>query len=939
MKSRLRSTQMDLVGFAGGVVKPLGKIELEVVFGDDGLFRTVMINFIVVRVPSPYNVIFGRTGVRALRAVSLTIHSMMKFPTPRGIVTLVTRSVVIVECQRLEKKQMVENGTSQKTLQEEEGPERVDLTDKLIKEVEEWVNAGIIRPVRYPTWIANPVLVKKADGSWRMCIDFKNLNSACPKDYYPLPDIDGKIESVVGFRYKCFLDAYKGYHQVQMAQEDEEKTAFYTDRDTYCYTNMPFGLKNAGATYQRLVDTAFQSQIGRNLEAYVDDMVIKSNDEKMLIADIAETFDNLRKINMKLNPKKCSFGVEEGKFLGYMVTSEGIRANPKKTKAIADMQSPRTLKEMQSLSGKLAALKRFLSRSAEKSLPFFETLKDITKENKDEYRWTESTEKAFQEMKQCIVGLPLLTTPGKEETLYVYLAAATEAVSVVLLTERKGKYFEAHPIKVITDQPLKQILNKAQASGKLGKYSVELGAYNIAYETRSAIKRQTLFTDGASNNKGSEAGLVLISPNGVEFTYALRLNFTSTNNEAEYEALLAGLRMAKKMNVRDIDVKVDLKLVASQINGSYVASNTSMIKYLATAKECIAGFRSFVIQNIPRNLNQKADIFSKLATHAFDHLTKKVMVEVLAERSTDRKEISAVVEEEEDNWMTPIIRCLPEGVWPEDKEERRALRMKINQYVLEEGVLFKKGYMVPMLRCVGPLQANYVIREIHMGSYGMHIGVRSVVAKAIRQGYYWPTMHMDARSVTQKCESCQVHAPVLRRPKTLMTSIMAQWPFYQWGMDILGPLPQASGKLKFVIVAIDYFTKWIEAKPLARIIRKDFVNDPFKGWLGSMNIKQMNTAVAHPQVNGLVERANKSLMKGIKERLGRERAGWVNELSNVLWAHRTSLKQSNGETPFSLTYGSEAVIPAKIGMPTHRTMMIKEDKNEDELRLNMDLLQ
>ncbi|GJU81869.1 reverse transcriptase domain-containing protein [Tanacetum coccineum] len=234
--------------------------------------------------------------------------------------------------------------------------------------------------------------------------------------------------------------------------------------------------------------------------------------------------------------------------------------------------------------------------------------------------------------------------------------------------------------------------------------------------------------------------------------------------------------------------------------------------------------------------------------------------------------------------------------------------MKINQYVLEEGVLFKKGYLVPMLRCVGPLQANYVIREIHMGSCEMHIGARSVVAKAIRQGYYWPTMHRDTINVTQKCDSCQVHAPVPRRPKTLMTSIMAPWQFYQWGMDILGPLPQAFEKLKFVIVAIDYFTKWIEAKPLARITGKDvkrfvwdnivcrfglprvmvtdnetqFVNDPFKGWCESLNIKQMNTAVAHPQANGLVERANKSLMEGIKARLGRERAGWVEELPNVL---------------------------------------------------------
>nr|GEX44735.1 reverse transcriptase domain-containing protein [Tanacetum cinerariifolium] len=137
-----------------------------------------------------------------------------------------------------------------------------------------------------------------------------------------------------------------------MTQDDEEKMAFYTNQGMYCYTKMPFGLKSAGATYHRLVDITFQSQMGRNLEAYVDDIVIKSNDEGMIIADIAEKFDNLRKINMKLNLKKCSFGVEERKCLGYMVTTEGIRANLKKTKEIIGMQSPKTLKEMQSLSGK-----------------------------------------------------------------------------------------------------------------------------------------------------------------------------------------------------------------------------------------------------------------------------------------------------------------------------------------------------------------------------------------------------------------------------------------------------------------------------------------------------------------------------------------------------------------------------------------------------------
>ncbi|GKD74288.1 reverse transcriptase domain-containing protein [Tanacetum coccineum] len=362
------------------------------------------------------------------------------------------------------------------------------------------------------------------------------------------------------------------------------------------------------------------------------------------------------------------------------------------------------------------------------------------------------------------------------------------------MSRRLRRYFEARPIKVITDQPLKQILNKAQASGKLEKYSVELGAYNITYEPRNAIKGQvladflleapvgtpteeffrlpagvqnkddvekwTLFTDGASNSKGSGAGLVLISPSGVEFTYALRLNFTSTNNEAEYEALLAGLRMARKMKVEDIDVKVNSKLVASQINGSYVASSTSMIKYLATTKECIAEFKSFAIQNIPRNLNQKADI-----------LRGKCY------RGGGRRQL-------------------------DDAHHTLSGRMSMaKRQGGKEGLENENKSVCPRER--------------------MHIGARSVVAKSIRQGYYLPTMHRDARNVTQKCDLCQVHAPVPRRTKTLMTSIMAPWPFYQWRMDILGPLPQASGKLKFVIVAIDYFTKWIESKPSARITRKD----------------------------------------------------------------------------------------------------------------------
>ncbi|GKA45609.1 reverse transcriptase domain-containing protein [Tanacetum coccineum] len=316
---------------------------------------------------------------------------------------------------------------------------------------------------------------------------------------------------------------------------------------------------------------------------------------------------------MKLNPKKCSFGMEEGKFLGYIVTSEGIRANPEKAKAVMDMPSLKTLKQMQSLSGKLAALNRFLSK------------------------WTEAAEAAFLEMKKLVSELPTLTTPKKGETLMMYLAATNEAVSAVLLTERDGRQMPIH--YVITDSLIRQVLNNSGALGRLAKWAVELGAYAITYVPRVAVKDQVLadfladtltkinatpevasnpkvedipessnarenlttgsrawrlYTDRASNNKGSRAGLILVALDDVEYSYAIRLNFSN-----------------------------------------YEAKGERMIKYREKILELAGAFNRFRITHIPRANNRKADALSKLAAFQFDHLSKEVLVEVLNERSVE----------------------------------------------------------------------------------------------------------------------------------------------------------------------------------------------------------------------------------------------------------------------------------------------------------------
>jgi Reverse transcriptase (RNA-dependent DNA polymerase). len=279
-----------------------------------------------------------------------------------------------------------------------------------------------------------------------MCIDYTDLNKACPKDPYPLPRIDQIVDSTAGCDLLCFLDAYSGYHQIRMAREDEEKTAFITPIGTYCYTTMPFGLKNAGPTFQRTTRISLGSQIGRNVEAYVDDLVVKTHNQETLLLDLAETFESLRSARIKLNPDKCLFGVPAGKLLGFLVTARGIEANPEKIRAIERMCPPSKLRDVQCVTGCMAALSRFISRLGEKALPLFKLLK-----RSGPFTWTEEAERALTQLKAYLSSPPVLVAPKPDEPLLLYLAATPQVVSAALVVERdEDNPHSAHPHPVST---------------------------------------------------------------------------------------------------------------------------------------------------------------------------------------------------------------------------------------------------------------------------------------------------------------------------------------------------------------------------------------------------------------------------------------------------------------------------------------------------------
>jgi hypothetical protein len=311
----------------------------------------------------------------------------------------------------------------------------VERQDFIREEVRKLLHASFIEEVHHPVWLANLVIIPKANGKLRMCIDYTSLNKACPKDPYPLPRIDQIVDSTSECDLLSFLDAYSGFHQIQMSREDRKHTAFVTVDELYCYVVMPYGLKNVLSTFVRAMSKTFGDLIRDRIEIYVDDIVVKTKRGSTLVEDLTLVFDKLRATRTKLNPEKCVFGVSAGKLLGFLVSHRGIEANPEKIKAIEAMRPPAQIKDVQKLTGSLAALSRFISRLAERALPFFKLLR-----KSGPFSWTEEAERAFQELKQHLVSLPILVAPEPGEPLYLYIVATTEAVSMLLVIERMEQH-------------------------------------------------------------------------------------------------------------------------------------------------------------------------------------------------------------------------------------------------------------------------------------------------------------------------------------------------------------------------------------------------------------------------------------------------------------------------------------------------------------------
>ncbi|XP_024027555.1 uncharacterized protein LOC112093419 [Morus notabilis] len=406
------------------------------------------------------------------------------------------------------------------------------------------------------------------------------------------------------------------------------------------------------------------------MEVYVDNMLVKNRKIENHVEDLKRMFDVLRMYRMKLNPHKCAFGVGSGKCLGFMVSSQGIEANP----ALLDMRSPRKPMEVQKLIG-----------------------------------LDEGDEQAFQQLKAPWEATSAIQAGGRGNV---------EPVSDGLRTRQLSQFD-------IDYKPRTAI--KGQA---LADFVAEFTGLPEEVELDDVPLRWKLYVDGSSNENGSGARLVLQTPEGHKITSTIRFEFPASNNEAEYETLLAGLLLAEHLKVGNIDIFSDSQLVLNQVKDQYETQDEKMAAYLKKVKEALEKFMAYDIQQVPRTENSNADALTRLATSKDTELLKLVPVEVLKASTTEGKPEVMLVNFQP-SWMDPIIRYMVDDELPKDRQLAKRTRYQASRYTMHDDILYRRGYSTPLLRCLGEEEVKNVLSEVHSRICGNHAMRQSLAYKIL----------------------------------------------------------------------------------------------------------------------------------------------------------------------------------------------------------------
>jgi len=770
--------------------------------------------------------------------------------------------------------------------------------DAMNKEMDKMLEKGIITPSDSP-WASPVVLIKKNSGELRFCVDYRKVNEQTKKDAYPLPRIDETLEAVSGSEYFCVMDLASGFWQVEVSEEDKQKTAFCTRRGLFEFNVMSFGLCNAPSTFARLMSNVLKGMTMSEVLVYIDDLLVHGKSFSATMASLREVFTRLRTSGLKLKASKCQFFKQSVKYLGHVITKEGISCDPAKVEAIRDWSIPKSVKEVRAVLGTASYYRKFIQNFASLASPLNALLHKGVK-----FQWSNQCQQAFELIKFHLTTAPILAFPTDEGEYILDTDACDHGVGAVLSQLQNGQE------KVIA-YASRTLSSNQQVYCTTFKELLAVRIFVEHFRVYLYGRKFTVRTDHASlrwlKNFDKPEGMAM-----RWITYLDTFDIEWQHRRGVSHGNADGL--SRKPPTRRCRCK----------ECSDCGNEVGCVKAVGEADEVE------VVNQIGSGETEEKQIeeeFSNWLEH-----WPKTQLSSWQQSDPDLALIMPMIGEGKSR---PPYKSI-QG----ESRVFKSLWALWNELQIIEGVLYRMKHceekISPILQCVAPTEIRtFILEQLHNSRLAGHLGVSKTIDR-VKQRFYWPGYRDDIILWCKKCVLCAQTSK--RSNKAVMKHELASEPLQRVGIDIVGPLPKTEQGNSFIMVICDYYTRWVEAysipdqtaitvadKFVTEFVCRfgvpqklhsdqgtDFMSSLFKQMCKLLEIEQTRTTPYRPCSNGLTERMNQTIQHMLSAFVNDYRNDWEDHLPFVLMAYRAAVQESTGCSPNLLMLGREVLAPIDL---------------------------